>query len=78
MILQKEVFCGIAQKGKTEEEAEAVKNAFLAKESYLKEAFSAIDEQYQDMDNYLKKGLGISEELICAFREKVKNKGINS
>ncbi len=57
--------------GKSEAEAEAVKNIFLAKENYLIAAFSVIDEQYQDMENYLKQGLGISEELILAFKENV-------
>lgn len=57
--------------GKSEAEAEAVKNAFLAKASYLEAAFSAIDEQYHDMENYLKEGLGISEEIVSTFRENV-------
>ena len=57
--------------GKSEAEAEAVKNAFLAKASYLEAAFSVIDEQYHDMDNYLKIGFGISEEIVAAFRENV-------
>lgn len=57
--------------GKSEVEAEAVKNAFLAKDTYLSAAFSAIDEQYTDMDAYLTEGLGIPENTIAAFREKV-------
>lgn len=57
--------------GKSEAEAEAVKNAFLAKASYLEAAFSVIDEQYSDMENYLKEGLGISEEIVSTFRENV-------
>lgn len=57
--------------GKSEAEAEAVKNVFLAKETYLNEAFSAIDEQYQDMGTYLTEGLNIAEDRIVAFREKM-------
>ncbi len=57
--------------GKSQAEAEAVKNAFLAKESYLNAAFAAIDEQYCDWKDFLNRGLTISEELIAAFREKV-------
>ena len=57
--------------GKSEVEAEAVKNAFLAKESYLNAAFSVIDEKYPDMETYLKEGLGIPEESILAFRKAV-------
>lgn len=57
--------------GKSEADAQAVKNTFLAKESYLNEAFSVIDEQYGDMDSYLRDGLGIADECIAMFREKV-------
>lgn len=57
--------------GKSEAEAEAVKNVFLAKEAYLNAAFAAIDSQYADMDAFLKKGLGIPQEALEKFREKV-------
>lgn len=57
--------------GKAEAEAEAVKNAFLAKESYLNAAYAAIEEQYGDMDIYLREGLFLSAETISAFRQKV-------
>ena len=57
--------------GKSEAEAEAVKNAFLVKETYLNTAFSAIDELYHDMETYLTQGLYIPEEVIMEFREKV-------
>ena len=62
---------GMLAAGKTPQEAEAVRNVFLAKQSYLEAAFSAIDEQYPDMEAYLTRGLFIPEETILAFREKV-------
>lgn len=59
------------QAGRDESEATAVKNAFLAKASYLGEAFSAIDEQYSDMETYLCEGLYIPQESILRFRKNV-------
>lgn len=57
--------------GKGETEASAVKDAFLAKQSYLDEAFSAIDEQYPDAETYLGQGLYIPNTLIEVFRKNV-------
>ncbi len=57
--------------GMPESEAVAVKDAFLAKDSYLGGAFSAIDEQYPDMETYLCGGLHISLESIVTFRKSV-------
>lgn len=57
--------------GKPEGMAEAVKNIFLAKESYLNAAFEVIGKQFGGMENYLREGLGIPEETILRFREKV-------
>lgn len=57
--------------GRPEPEAAAVKCVFLAKESYLGEAFSAIDEQYPDMETYLIEGLYIPQSLIAGFRSSV-------
>lgn len=57
--------------GKSEAEAEAVKNIFLAKEEYLQGAFAAIDEQYPDMDTFLCEGLYIPQEVIEEFRKNV-------
>lgn len=51
--------------------ATAVKDAFLAKESYINEVFSVIDAQYQDEETYLVKGLNIPSETIYRFRKKV-------
>lgn len=50
---------------------EAIKNTFLAKESYLNAAYEVIEKQYGDMDRFLREGLGITEEMIVSFREKV-------
>ena len=57
--------------GRPEPEAAAVRCAFLAKESYLSEAFSAIDEQYPDMEAYLSEGLYIPQISIAEFRSKM-------
>lgn len=40
---------------------ESLVTIFQAKEDYIKGAFDAINEQYETMDNYLEKGLGITE-----------------
>lgn len=56
--------------GRPEPEAAAVKDAFLAKASYLGEVFSAIDEQYPDMETYLCRGLYIPQASIAAFRSR--------
>lgn len=57
--------------GKSEVEVEAIKNIFLAKEPYLNAAYEVIEAQYGDMDVFLREGLGISEEMVVRFREKV-------
>lgn len=57
--------------GKTEQESLAVRDVFLAKASYLSEAFSAIDEQYSDVDAFLCQGLYISQASIANFRKNV-------
>ncbi len=55
--------------GKTEPEAAAVRDVFLAKASYLNAAFSAISAQYLDIDAFLRQGLFISQTSITNFRE---------
>lgn len=57
--------------GKSEAQIEAIKNTFLAKESYLNAAFEVIDKQYGDMDTFLREGLKIPEETIVRFRKEV-------
>lgn len=57
--------------GKPAKEAAAVRDAFLAKASYLEEAFAAIDQRYPEPDTYLCEGLGLSQTLIAGFRESV-------
>lgn len=53
--------------GKTEQEAAAIRDVFLAKERYLDAALAAIDGQ----EHFLTAGLGIPAETIENFREKV-------
>lgn len=57
--------------GKTETEANVIRDIFLAKEEYLKEAFAAIEKQYRNMDTFLQDGLNLSKELIERFRRSV-------
>lgn len=57
--------------GGTEAEAAVVKSVFLAKETYLNEAFSAINEQYPDMDTFLQEGLYIPHGDIERFQKSV-------
>ena len=57
--------------GKSEMEAEAIRDIFLAKKEYLDAAFSAIDAQFSDADTFLRDGLNLSKELIDHFRSSV-------
>ncbi|MGN0487568.1 MAG: tyrosine-protein phosphatase [Acutalibacteraceae bacterium] len=57
--------------GKTEREAEVVRDIFLAKEEYLDAAFSAMDAQYGNTDAFLRDGLHIPQKLIEQFQSSV-------
>lgn len=57
--------------GKTEAEAEMVRDVFLAKEEYLDAAFSAMDAQYENVDTFLRDGLHIPQNLIVHFQSSV-------
>lgn len=57
--------------GKTEAEAETIRDIFLAKEEYLDMAFAAIDAQYKNTDDFLRDGLNISQKLIEQFQSSV-------
>lgn len=57
--------------GTAEREAEAVRDAFLAKASYLDGAFSAVDKQYADGEDFLCEGLYIPRASIAEFRKNV-------
>lgn len=57
--------------GKTEAEAEMVRDVFLAKEEYLDAAFSAMDAQYENVDTFLRDGLHIPQNLIEHFQSSV-------
>lgn len=59
------------QAGKTETEAETIGDIFLAKEEYLQEAFSAIDEKFNTIDTFLHDGLDIPQRMIERFQESV-------
>lgn len=54
--------------GRAEAEAEMVKQMFLAKETYLNEAFSVIDRQYSSVNDFLCDGLNIPKEAVERFR----------
>ena len=62
---------GMLSDGNTEAEAAVVRDIFLAREEYLNEAFSAIDELYQDDTAFLHEGLHIPQGLIQQFRDSV-------
>lgn len=57
--------------GKAEREAGAVRDAFLAKASYLDGALSAVDKQYADAGDFLCEGLYIPQASIAEFRKNV-------
>lgn len=57
--------------GRNEAEAEAVKNIFLAKESYLEAAFDVVYGQFGGMEQFLTEALGVPAESMEKFREKV-------
>ncbi|MBR1598231.1 MAG: tyrosine-protein phosphatase [Lachnospiraceae bacterium] len=61
----------VLESGQPEEVALSVKDAFLAKEEYLNAAFAAIDKEYGGMENYIRDGLRIPEEMIEDFRSKM-------
>lgn len=62
------------QAGKTESEAEIIKDIFLAKEEYLDAAFSVIDARYGNTDAFLRDGLNIPQKLIEKFQRSVLEK----
>ena len=57
--------------GKTEMEAETIRDIFLAKEEYLNAAFSAMDAQYENTGAFLRDGLNIPQKLIDWFQSNV-------
>ncbi|MGN1345316.1 MAG: tyrosine-protein phosphatase [Eubacteriales bacterium] len=57
--------------GKTETEAETIRDIFLAKEEYLDTAFSAIDAQYGNTDAFLRDGLDLPQKLAEQFQNSV-------
>lgn len=61
----------IIASGKSEAEAAAVKDTFLAKASYLEQAFLAVDENYLSIEDFLCEGLHIPEEIVAKFRKNV-------
>ena len=57
--------------GRTEAEAAAAREIFLAKREYLEAALDAIRENYGDLDAFFRDGLHIADGLIKRFRETV-------
>ena len=66
MIKEKEL-----ARGRSEEYAEGVKNVFLAKEEYLRAALDTIKEKHGSLDAYLIDTVGLDEEKIRSFRERI-------
>lgn len=57
--------------GRTVKEAETIRDIFLAKEEYLSAAFSAMDAQYENADDFLCDGLNVPQKLIERFQSSV-------
>ncbi len=57
--------------GRSPEQAEMVRRGTLALPEYMQTIFDSVDELYGGMEGYLHEGLGIEDELIASFREKV-------
>ena len=55
--------------GAPEAHAAGIRDLFLAKESYLCAAFEEADALYPDREAFLTEGLGLSRQLLEAFRE---------
>ena len=61
----------ILASGKSETQAETIRDIFLAKEEYLNAAFSAIDAQYENTEAFLHDGLHIPQEIMESFQNSV-------
>lgn len=64
-------YTGMLERGYPMEQAETVRDVFLAKPIYLQNAFDAIDGLYATPEEFLTKGLEIPEETILRFRERL-------
>lgn len=62
--------------GKTEKEAETIRDIFLAKEEYLSAAFSTMDAQYENVNAFLCDGLNIPQKLIERFKRSVLSRSL--
>ena len=65
------IYQKLLDEGRPQEEAEAVRRACRAERSFLEAAFEAIDELCGGLPRYLTEGLGIPEETIRDFRERM-------
>lgn len=66
-----ELYSFVLSTGRTEAEAAAAREVFLAKREYLEATFAAIRERFGSMDAFFRDGLRISEELMEGFRATV-------
>ncbi len=57
--------------GRLKEEAEYVRDMFLAKPEYLETSIDAIIKNYNDFDTYFEKGLCLDKKLIEHFRKSI-------
>jgi len=65
------MYLKVLERKRDEAYARAIRESFLAKREYLQAAFDAIDSSFGGMDGYLHGALGISEEDIEAFRDRM-------
>ena len=59
----------VLENGGTQEVAESVRSAFVAKEEYLEGAFEAISGEFPVFDDFLTEGLQIDRQTLAKFRE---------
>lgn len=59
------------ENGASPEVAASVRAAFLASEEYLNASFDAIRKEYPGDCEYLVRGLGVPEEMIAGFRDRM-------
>lgn len=59
------------QMNMNQNQAESVKNIFLAKGEYIEEIFKAIENKWDGQDNFIKIHLKLEHEQVQSFRDKI-------
>ncbi|MCL2170193.1 MAG: tyrosine-protein phosphatase [Defluviitaleaceae bacterium] len=58
------------EKGMSEEQLEGLEIAYTVQPLFLESTFEKINEKFGDFDNFIKKGLGASQDLLEKLKEK--------